>query len=178
VRHLTLSAVGGDRPGIVSGVTGQLVELGCNLEDTSMTVLRGRFAMVMVLAAPDDVGPERVEASLAEVAAALDLAVWVHDLAEAVPPAPEGEPWTVSVHGADHPGIVHRVTATLAGVGANIADLSTRVVGEEEAPAYVMVLEVLLPAGVDGGDVARRLERIGAEIGVACSMHPAGDDLL
>ncbi|HZU71196.1 MAG TPA: ACT domain-containing protein [Acidimicrobiales bacterium] len=176
--HLVLSAVGADRPGIVSAVTAELVELGCNLEDTAMTVLRGRFAMVLVLAAPDTVGPAEVEAALAPVAERLDLAVWVHPVGESVPAAPEGEPWTVSVHGSDHPGIVHRVTAVLAAVGADIVDLSTRVIGPEDDPVYAMVLEVLVPEGVDGPALAASLERLGSEIGVACSMHPAGADLL
>jgi glycine cleavage system transcriptional repressor len=126
-RHFALSAVGDDRPGIVAGVTGPLVRLGCNLEDTSMTVLRGRFAMVLIVAGPEALDAGTIEAALRPDAERLDLAVWVHDVAENVPAAAQGESWTVSVHGADRPGIVHEVARLLAGAGANIIDLSTRV---------------------------------------------------
>ncbi|MBV8303503.1 MAG: amino acid-binding protein, partial [Acidimicrobiia bacterium] len=45
--HYAVSAVGADRPGIVAAVTRVFVEHGCNLEDTSMTILRGHFAMML-----------------------------------------------------------------------------------------------------------------------------------
>ena len=45
---------GADRPGIVAAVTGVLVEHGGNLEDTSMTILGGHFAMMLVVAVPDE----------------------------------------------------------------------------------------------------------------------------
>ena len=178
MRHFALTAVGGDRPGIVAGVTGRLVDLGCNLEDTSMTILRGRFAMVMVLAGPDDLEADAIDAALGPVAADLDLAVWVHEIAERVPEAVAGESWAVSVHGADRAGIVHRITAALAEAGANVCDLSTRVIGSPDRPVYAMVLEVVLPSGVDGDGLAHRLGALADELGVACSMHPSDADIL
>ena len=56
--HYAVSAVGADRPGIVAAVTGVFLENGCNLEDTSMTILRGHFAMMLVVAAPDGLEQE------------------------------------------------------------------------------------------------------------------------
>ena len=48
-----LAAIGKDRPGIVAAVSKVLYELGCNVEDSSMTMLRGNFAVMLVLAAPE-----------------------------------------------------------------------------------------------------------------------------
>ena len=42
-----LTVLGKDRPGIIAGVTEALFRAGCNLEDISMTVLEGEFAMMM-----------------------------------------------------------------------------------------------------------------------------------
>jgi glycine cleavage system transcriptional repressor len=53
VPALALSALGRDRPGIVAEVTGVLVEHGVNVEDSRMAILRGEFAMVLVLGAPE-----------------------------------------------------------------------------------------------------------------------------
>ena len=177
MRHFAASAVGGDRPGIVAGFTGALVRLGCNLEDTSMTVLRGRFAMVLIVAGPDDLDAAVVEAELAAPARELGLAVWVHDVDESVPPSVEGDTWAVAVHGSDRPGIVHEVATALAEQGANISDLSTRVLSGEP-PVYVMILEVVVPAGTDAARIDQRLQEISARLGVACSMHPSGADIL
>lgn len=176
--HFALSAVGADRPGIVAAVTGVLVDHGCNLEDTSMSILRGHFAMMLIVAGPDGLDAATLEAALAGPAADLDLVVAVREVADEVPAAPTGEAWAVAVYGADRPGIVHRFTSLLAGWGVNVLDLSTRVIGEPDRPVYAMLLEVSLPAGVDGPALAGELESLARELGVECSAHPSEADIL
>ena len=43
---LAVTVLGHDRPGIIAETTSILAELGANLEDSTMTILRGHFAMV------------------------------------------------------------------------------------------------------------------------------------
>lgn len=176
--HFALSAVGADRPGIVAAVTGVLVEHGCNLEDTSMSILRGHFAMMLVVAAPEGVDAVTLEKALAGPAAQLDLVVAVRAIDDDVPVSPEGEAWNVAVYGADRPGIVHRVTSVLAEAQVNVVDLTTRVIGDPDRPVYAMVLEVTLPPGLDGDALAARLDGLARELGVECSAHPSEADIL
>jgi glycine cleavage system transcriptional repressor len=145
-----------------------------------MTILRGQFAMMLVVDAPAGVGAAQLDAALAAPAEALDLVVTVRPAGQegAGGSSEDAGSWTVSVYGADHPGIVHGVASLLAGLGVNIVDLSTRVVGEPGAPAYTMVLEVTLPAGADPRHLGRRLEATAAELGVTCRLHPAEADIL
>jgi glycine cleavage system transcriptional repressor len=178
VPHFALSAIGADRPGIVAAVTGALVDHGCNLEDTSMSILRGHFAMMLVVAGPEGLDAATLEHDLAGPAAALDLVVAVRQIDDDVPHSPEGESWAVAVYGADQPGIVHRFTSLLAGAGVNIVDLTTRVIGEPGRPVYAMILEVTLPPGLDGNDLQHRLKALAAEVGVECSAHLSEADIL
>ncbi len=62
--ELAVTAVGADRPGIIARVTGVLLEHGGNLEDATMTILRGQFAMMLLVDA--DVAPDTLERDLAE----------------------------------------------------------------------------------------------------------------
>jgi glycine cleavage system transcriptional repressor len=180
--HVAVTAVGSDRPGIVAAVTGVFVENRCNIEDSSMTILRGQFAMMLVVDAPPDVGAAALEAALAGPAADLELVVAVRPLPAAdeggVGAGPGDHRWTVSVYGADRPGIVHGVASLLAGQGVNIVDLSTRVIGSAEQPVYAMVLEVELPAGVDANALGDRLAEVAAGLGVEASLHPSDADIL
>ena len=184
--HVAVTAVGLDRPGIVAAVTKVLVEHGCNLEDTSMTILRGHFAMMLVVAAPEGVDAAGLEAALAAPAAELGLVVTVRPIEEdddgAAPGEGagegEGEEWTVSVYGADRPGIVYGVASLLAELGVNIVDLTTRVIGDPAQPVYAMLLDVTVPAGVDAAGLQRRLEALAGELGVDCSLHPSEADIL
>lgn len=174
---LAVTAIGADRPGIVADVTGVLVVHGCNLEDTSMSILRGHFAMVLIVAAPDGLDAELLEAAL--VQGAPDLVVSVGAVAQQESSvAGGGEAWTVVVYGGDHPGIVHGVTSTLATLGVNIVDLSTRVSSGDDRPIYSMVMEVELPPGLVASEVETRLRVRAEELGVECSIHPSEADIL
>jgi len=119
-----------------------------------------------------------LEAVVGAATAELELVVTVRPIAEGAPRSNVGEAWTVAVYGADRPGIVHRVTTVLAEQGANVVDLTTRVIGDAERPVYAMSLDVTVPAGTDGAGLAARLDELGAELGVSCSAHPADADIL
>jgi glycine cleavage system transcriptional repressor len=160
-----VTAVGADAPGEVASLAEALAGLGANLEDASMTRLRGHFAMTLV--ASVEAGQSDVEAALRPVsdASGLHISVWSVD-ADAPPPA-VARPWRVTLHGADRPGIVAGVARELASRGANITDLSCRLVGD----LYVMTLEV---------DAADRpgLDDVAARLGVTLHVAPADEDVL
>ncbi len=171
-------AVGEDRPGIVAAVTRALADAGANLDDCSMTVLHGHFTMAMVVGLPTGVPLAVLDDALKGPADALGLVVSVWPIAEGTPPAPRGERWSMSVYGADQPGIVATVTAALADAGANVIDLTTRVVGGDQHPVYAMAMEVLIPEGADRAAVAAAITTVTQALGVECTMHPADVDVL
>jgi glycine cleavage system transcriptional repressor len=176
--HFAVAAVGADRPGIVSAVTGVFLEHGCNLEDTSMSVLRGHFSMMLIVEGSDGLSAEELEEALAAPARELDLVVAVRRIDDSVPASPSGEKWELSVYGCDRPGIVHRVASLLAAEGINIVDLSTRVIGDSGQPVYAMLLELTLPPSVDPEALDDRLGALAADLAVDWSLHPADADIL
>ena len=170
---LAISAVGADRPGIVAALTGVLYEHGANLEDTSMTILRGHFAMTLIVAADSPGLADALDA----VAADLGLVLTVRE----VPPEAEhksARPYVVSVYGADHPGIVARVAAVLASHGVNITDLTTRLVDDRTSPLYAMVIDADLPPDADPAAVESALREVAGELEVEATIRPAEPDIL
>lgn len=141
---LAVTAVGADRPGIIARVTAVLTEHGGNIEDSSMTILGGHFAIMLLVATGTP--PGELEAVLAAATADLGLVVTVRAVGEGVASPPPSH--VLSVYGADRPGIVAAVTAGLARREVNVTDLETRVL-DGEGPVYAMLLEVSLPAGAD-----------------------------
>lgn len=177
--HVVLSAVGADRPGIVATVTRVLFERHCNIEDSAMTILGGQFAMMLVVDTPPSLEPAELEAAVSKATAGFDLAVAVGAVGAAEAPSGTAPArFTLSVHGADRPGIVHGITSALADTGVNVVDLSTRVIGETQNSVYVMVLEIEVPDEVDDGHVRQRVEEVAAELGVQASLHPSDADIL
>ncbi|MDQ3981650.1 MAG: ACT domain-containing protein [Actinomycetota bacterium] len=171
---IAVTVIGNDRPGIVAGVTKALYEAGCNLEDVTSTILRGHFSMMMVVRAVEDVDAAALEGALAPVAREMNLVVAARPV-EDTPTVLEASTHLVSVYGADHPGIVFRVADVLARGGANVTDLTSRVIGSPDEPVYALMLEV---ATSDPDGVAAALDALRGEIGVEVSIHPIERDVL
>ena len=163
MRTYALSALGADRPGIVAAIAETLVAHGVNVTDSHMGILRGHFAMTLIVEVPEDAASLRTD--LDHVASTLALqAVTLAPVREAAPVSTDPT-HTVTVHGADHTGIVAAVARVLAEAGVNVCDLNTRLTGD----LYVMFLEVSVPDGVpDLGEVARAQ-------GVEVSVQPLDD---
>jgi glycine cleavage system transcriptional repressor len=169
--ELAVTGVGADRPGIIARVTGVLLEHGGNLEDSSMTILGGQFAIALLVRT--EAGAEELERSLASATEDLGLLVAVREVDRQARSADPTH--MVSVYGADRPGIVHAVAQTLAEHQVNVTDLTTRVLGEEH-PVYAMVLEVSLPSSLTDEDLDRSLRDAVAEVEV--TVRPLDDTAL
>jgi glycine cleavage system transcriptional repressor len=170
VNELAITVIGPDRTGIVADVAEALAGLGANLTDSTMTRLRGHFAMTLVCTGP---AVEAVEAALAPLTADGRLLTTVRAVQPEVDAAAAGDPYLVSVHGADRLGIVAAVTRVVAAAGGNITDLTTRLSGS----LYVLVAEVDVPPGA-ADELAKRLSEAAAGLGVDVSLRPADPDLL
>ncbi len=147
-----------------------LARLGANLTDSTMTRLRGHFAMTLICVGP---AAAEVETALAALAADGQLLATVREVTPDGETAPAGEPYVMAVHGADRMGIVAAMTRTLAEAGGNVTDLSTRLAGT----LYVVVAEVELPPGVADA-LTGRLAEVAAGLGVEVTLRPAEPDVL
>ncbi|MGY2873422.1 glycine cleavage system transcriptional repressor [Marmoricola sp. URHA0025 HA25] len=166
---LAITVLGHDRPGIIAGTTGALAGLGLNIEDSTMTLLRGHFAMMLITAG--DAEAATVESALAALTEDGSLSVSVREV-----PAESGTPgeasYLLSVHGGDRPGIVSSLAGEVAKVGGNITDLTTRLAGD----LYVLSAEVDLPAGVDAAALTTQLRAVAEDLGVEVSLLPLESD--
>ena len=175
--HVAVTAVGADRPGIVAAVTSVLFDVGANIEDSRSATLGGHFAMMLIVSLPQTVAHEDLERRLGEHARAHDLLVSVRPVEETAADHIAGIDHVISVYGADHPGIVARVSGFLAERGVNIRDLATHVV-PGDPPVYVMLLEVTVAQDTDPDALRSGLEGLASELSVEISLRPAEPETL
>ncbi len=144
---IAISAIGQDRPGIVAALTKVLFEKGCNLEDSSMTRLRGDFAVLLLVSLPEGLGLSQLEGALEATAQRWNLTTSLRVLNpdETTSEKDAGIPYSLMVYGLDHPGIVARVTQTAADHGMNITDLRTHVSPGKEGPLYSLAVDLEAP---------------------------------
>ncbi len=177
VRTFALSAVGADQPGIIAVIADRLVAHGVNVTDSHMGILRGFFAMTLVVDATDDVDEAALDADLAAAGDELGLeALSLREVHGGRDSALGTATHVVSVYGADHPGILASVTGSLAAAGVNVCDLRTRLV--EADAVYVMIVDVAVPAAVDEAALNAALAAIGDREGVDVTLHAADADVL
>lgn len=172
--NYAVSAIGRDRPGIVAAISEILFELGGNIDDSQMSILHGHFAVMLVVSVPGDLGQEKLAERLQEVRERLGLeGMAVSELDELVGAAAPTH--VLTVYGADHPGIVHAVATALAERDVNITDLRTRRTGEE-APLYVMVMEIAVPG--EAGELREAMARVGEDAAVDVSLRELSSETL
>jgi glycine cleavage system transcriptional repressor len=169
---IAVTVLGQDRPGIVADVTAALADLHGNLEDSTMTLLRGHFAMVLLV--HTGAGADGVQAALRPLCAGGSLVINARVLGEPALSHVAGPSYALRVHGADRPGIVATITAVVARRGANIVDLGTRLVDG----LYVLTAEVELPPDASAVGLEAELKGAAAELGVEVHLSQIEDDLL
>jgi glycine cleavage system transcriptional repressor len=155
MNHIALTIIGMDHPGIVARVTEILYRLGCNIADSSCSILGGQFAMILIISHPEYTDRE----SFGDAFDPLEkegLSVFLRTLQPGGEAAPEltGEICLISVYGSDKPGIVYPVARELGNRRINITDLNTKLVGSAERPVYVMMIEAVLPPGMELKEIA------------------------
>jgi len=170
--HFALTIIGRDRSGIVSQVTEILYKLGCNIADSSCSILGGQFAMILIISNP----AIKEKSDFGDAFAPLEesgLSVFVRTLKPDGEKRPqfEGEICLISVYGADKPGIVYRVAKELGDRKVNITDLNTKLIGSETRPVYVMMIEAVLPPELSEEALKAIMNRLKGEMQVDISVR-------
>ena len=122
-KQLVIAAVGEDRPGLVDELSGCILETGCNIADSRMTVLGGEFAILLLVSGKWN-NLAKLEDQLEHIQDKLGMAISVKRTEQR---SQTGQflPYAVDVVSLDHPGIVHNLANFFSQRNVNIQDLST-----------------------------------------------------
>jgi glycine cleavage system regulatory protein len=123
VATFILTVLGDDRPGLVSAISAPISGHGASWERSQMSRLAGKFAGIVLVAVPD----KRFEALAADLAALNDQGLQVVLERTDQPAERESQRFQLDLLGADHPGIVAEISASLAARDVSIEELSTDV---------------------------------------------------
>lgn len=151
MKRIALTFIGRDRPGIIAEVSRTLFESGCNIEDTTMTILEGQFAMILIASVPIPAAEKKLRQAFDRCEARWGLnhfwKVLHKDLVRGEKHPPGSKSYVISVAGKDRTGIVYETSRVFAQKGLNITDLNSKILGTGAKAVFVMVLEVDTPKG-------------------------------
>jgi glycine cleavage system transcriptional repressor len=177
MKRLLLTISGKDKPGIIAKVSGLLFARGCNLEDVSMTLLEGRFVMMMTVCLPSSESMARALQGLEllrDTPWSLDCHVieLQGEVSHGKKHAMGSLPFMVTAFGKDRTGIVYEVSRALAGMRINITDLDSRILGKGAKTTYAMLLEVDVPNKVALVKLKTTLARIAKKLRIEIQARP------
>jgi glycine cleavage system transcriptional repressor len=144
--HMVISAVGEDRPGLVESISRAVLESGCSIEDSRMTVLGGSFAIIM-LASGNWSTLSRLDTALATLRRQAGLEIITQRTAPRRLPE-RSMPYGVDVVALDQPGIVHQLAGFFSARSINIQEMSTHAynAAHTATPMFSAHLTVEIPA--------------------------------
>ncbi len=157
---LIMTLIGKDRPGLVESLSAIIESHGGNWEESRMIELAGQFAGLLHVHVPVERAGD-LERALG------DLEGMSVTVARSAPERHDDvHCMTLDVVGQDHPGIVHQISAVIAGRGISIEELES---GLESAPMaggtmFHATARLRAPKSVLLEDLQQDLERLADDL--------------
>jgi glycine cleavage system transcriptional repressor len=162
-RWFILSAIGRDRPGLVSELARLVLESDANLEDSRMTILGTDFAVILLCSSSSGRSADTLAIGAKRLEREHGLTILLRHL-DGGPrpgvPAPGCRLYRIEAAGEDKAGIVASICGVLAERGVNIVELTTRAKpGPGGSPHYELVLKAEVPDACDVRSLREALDK-------------------
>jgi glycine cleavage system transcriptional repressor len=169
-----ITVIGKDKPGIVAAVAKVLYEKGFSIEDSSSTLLKDQFSMILIVSIDTNLSIIELKKSFYKVRTDLEMSVSIRRIEpeelKELENKKEENLFMISVYGSDKPGIVYGVSELFAENNINIIDLRTRVT-KADKPLYVMIMEVEVPYAIEEDKLNKMLDAACSKLGVDYSLR-------
>ena len=170
MNSLIISAVGSDRPGIVSEISGVITSHGGNIEKSRMTRLGSDFTIIMLVM----VDSKWEESLLVALQAIKEISITTKGTEPNTVITGEnyqvtaGENYQISLSGADNEGIVKVLSKYLAGKSINILEMETHISNAPVTgtPLFNLLAIITIPDNTDLAEIQFDLTLIAQKLGV------------
>ena len=170
-----MTAFGKDRPGIVADVTELLFENGCNLEDTTMSMLSDEFTLNLLFSSNDQDILSTLSGECQALETEKNIYAFIRPLSAGKQTSHAKLPiCTIHVEGLDQAGIVYKISKYLSDNNLNIVDLKSTVKSTPESGTtlYLMDIHIQLPPGTTIAVIENDLNIVAEEINVEITVSP------
>jgi len=172
-KFLVISALGKDQSGIVKQLSKAILDSGCNVEDSRMTVLGGEFALIELISGHWS-AVAKLENQLPAIEKKLELTI-VAKHTEPRATRKDMVPYMVDVVVMDHPGIVHDVAEFFAGRNINIEELSswTYPAAHTGTPMFSLNMTISVPADLNIGRLRQEFTEFCDYLNLDATLEPS-----
>lgn len=176
IYHAALTVVGSDQPGIISRLTSIFHRHGANLEDITMTILEGQFAMILLASYKNPQARQKILSDLQKGSRVMNLSINWRDikgkLKRGESHLKKSYSYLITAVGNDKTGIIHEISESLYRSGANITDLRSRLIGEKGKPIYSVLMETDIPKSVSLIKLRKIVTKLTKSLDIEISAKP------
>ena len=165
--NLIITAIGSDRQGIVSELSGIISTHGGNVEESRMSRLGSDFAIIMLVSVSTD-WEESLEVALQSI----------NDLTISTKPTKirelgDNKKYKINLNGADNEGIVKVLSKYLAENSINILEMETHISQApiSGTPLFNLNASVSIPNDVEEKGIQSDLSQISQKLGVEIELN-------
>ncbi|MDR1434341.1 glycine cleavage system protein R [Candidatus Endomicrobiellum devescovinae] len=173
-KYISLTAIGKDRPGLVSAVTKVLYEERCNIEDSTMTILHDQFVMILIIKVSTNISEQALYSKLQKSSKPLGMALSYSKLVSYSPKNHlPTNPYIISIYGSDKTGIVYNISECLAKNNINITDVQTSLSKSKGKSTYIMIIECDIPRNKYYEKLSKELSMLAELLNITISLNKA-----
>ncbi len=161
-QSVVMSVLGDDTPGLVESLSKVIVAHQGEWIESRMAQLSGKFAGVLRINLPHNQLEAFEDAIVSE-----DIGLQVtFELSEEICSGEGGVSYQLDVIGQDQPGIIHQVSAALAGLGGNVEELHTEVIDASMSGEHLFKAQVNLrvPSNTSKEELCEKLSKIADQL--------------
>lgn len=168
-QHLVLTAIGKDKVGLVSELTGLVNECQCNILDSKMAIFGGEFSMIMLLAG-DSPALSQLEMRLPQLAMQLNLLTMMkRTTAHVDANKPQ---FVLQLEGPDQVGTIKTLTSYLADNSVDVKSLKSKAKVVNGTPWQSAEITVELNHSTELMSFSQGFEKVCHSLDMKCTFKP------
>ena len=167
MNNIIITAIGSDRPGIVSELSGIITTHGGNVEESRMSRLGSDFAIIMLVSVSKN-WEESLEVALQSI-----NNLFVSTKNTQIQKLSDSKKYRIDLNGADNEGIVKVLSKYLAEKSINILEMETHISHApiSGSPLFNLNASVSIPTEINDRDIQSDLSQIAQDLGVEIHLN-------
>src|SRR5688572_6412234 len=162
-----LVATGADRPGVLDDVSLFLHDRNVHILESRVSLLRGQFALLLLIRADDESAMQSFEGSLGELDRTAGISTELRPASDAAPS--DNTPLRLSASGRDPAAAVFRLSHLMRVLNTNIENIETSTTKGEQG--FTLEMDLSVPRATPVMMLKQYVQSLAEELGINCDVR-------
>jgi glycine cleavage system transcriptional repressor len=166
-RQAILVATGNDRPGVLDDISLFLHDRRVHILESRVSLLRGQFALLLLIRAADDASMKHFESPLAELDRSAGISTEIRPASDEAPS--DNTPLRLTASGNDPADAVHRLSHLMRVLNVNIENIETTT-KKGDAGSFALEMDLSVPRATPVMMLKQYVQSLADELKISCDV--------